>query len=297
MAARYAARLDQVRWLDAALAVAPTGAALDELLTAAAPAVRAGLRALAYLRGRGITDAVLGPAASGWCGGDDLASLAHAHGWTNDELLMLGLLRMPRADDPAETWPTEHLAGRIVIPVIEHGRCPWVTGRLPYEPRPGSRHAEVSRPARPPQAPVRPGRRQRSGGGAPVEGALDWLVAVQWRLPPPVALDGLALQPADFRRLNRGATRPSAGSTGMGPGSRRSPATRVARSRAWARSSGAWALPSSPPAARRYSSPAWRSCPPAATWPGRRRSCSPVGRDRHAAQIAGSAPGTLIAAG
>ena len=158
---------------------------------------------MAYLRGRGVADAVLGPAGLGWCGGDDLASLARARGWTKDELLVLGLLRMPRADEPTEPWPTEHLAGRIVIPVIEHGRCPWLTGRLPDEPRPGSRTPKYLGLRGLHKRPF--GLADASGRAAVllVEGALDWLVAVQWRLPPPVALDGLALQPADFRRLSQ----------------------------------------------------------------------------------------------
>jgi hypothetical protein len=78
-----------------------------------------------------------------------------------------------------------------------------MTGRLPYEPGADSR------------APKYLGLRgvlKRPFGLADaagreeillVEGPLDRLVAVQWRLPAAVALDGLALQPEDFRLLSR----------------------------------------------------------------------------------------------
>jgi DNA primase len=184
----YADDLAAARALDADLAVTPSldATALNRLRRA--HGVRRADAALAYLRGRGVPDGVLGPALVGWCEGDRLATLAPARGWDAAELIDLGLL---------DEGGRERLAGRVVVPEVRGGRCAWLTGRIV-----GSGH-----PRRPKYLGIRAPRRAlglERAAGRPrvviVEGVIDYLVGLGWGLPV-LGLGGLGLRPDELSVL------------------------------------------------------------------------------------------------
>lgn len=177
--------LTAARALDADLATAP---ALDDY-TRARSRQRHGVRhadtALAYLRGRGVPDAVLGPALIGWCEGDRSRPLAAGQGWSDEELLALGLL---------DEQGRERLADRVVVPELRAGRCIWLVGRT----------IAPERPDRPKYLGIRAPRRalglERAAAQARivvVEGVIDYLVGLGWGLPV-LALGGLGLRPDEL---------------------------------------------------------------------------------------------------
>jgi DNA primase len=184
----YADDLTAARALDAALAVAPALAEAGRARLRAAHGVRRADAALAYLRARGVRDAVLAPTRVGWCEGDRLGDLAAGHGWAEAELVALGLL---------DGHGRERLAGRVVVPEVRAGQCAWLTGRAigPDHPR------------RPKYLGVRAPRRalglERAAGQAlviVVEGVIDYLVGLGWGLPV-LALGGLGLRPDELAAL------------------------------------------------------------------------------------------------
>lgn len=183
----YAADLVAARALDADLATAPA-------LTTAARArlrqrhrVRQADLALAYLRARGVRDDVLGPARVGWCEGDRLVTLAGDHGWTEGELIELGLL---------SERGRERLAGRVVVPELRGGACLWLSGRTIAPHNRSPKYLGIRAPRR--------ALGLEAIAGQPqviiVEGVIDYLVGLGWRLPV-LGLGGLGLRPDELAAL------------------------------------------------------------------------------------------------
>jgi DNA primase len=195
----YADDLTAARALDADLATAP---ALDDRARThlrRRHGVRRADAGLAYLRGRGVRDEVLGPALVGWCEGDRLATLAAWHGWPEAELVDLGLL---------DGGGRERLAGRVVVPErrqvygfgrspIAHdpaARCVWLVGRsIDANQANAPKYLGIRAPRR------ALGLEQAAGHERLmlVDGVIDYLVGLSWGLPV-LALGGLGLRPDDL---------------------------------------------------------------------------------------------------
>jgi DNA primase len=188
VAAACAAELAAARACDAALA---TAGRLDDARRERLRrmhGVRRADAALAYLRGRGVRDEALAPAHVGWCDGDQLRSLAIAHGWRADELIALGLL---------SERGHERLAGRITVPEFRQGRCVWLSGRTIAPPGVGPvKYLGVKAPRR--------ALGLEAVAGQPrvliVEGVIDFLIGLGWGLPT-LALGGLGLRPDELAAL------------------------------------------------------------------------------------------------
>lgn len=188
VARAYAADLDAARDLDAALATAPVRDHATVTALQQAPIAPGADAALSYLRGRGVRDAVLGPALVGWCSGGRLAELAAAHGWAADEPRALGL---------TDRWGRERLSGRVTVPEFRDNRCVWLTGRRIGPDRPGRpKYLGV----RAPRQALGLERARRQPTVIVVEGVVDYLVGLGWGLPV-LALGGLGLRPGDLAAL------------------------------------------------------------------------------------------------
>jgi len=145
-------------------------------------------RALAYVERRGLERETLTRYRVGYAAGDELASYLRWRRVPIQAARRTGLLR---------SSGDELMAGRIVIPEIRAGRPIWLIGR------------EIDNGAGPKYL-GQPGSRRLLGWDAAsrersvcvVEGAFDWLILQQWRVPS-VALLGTHVRPAVIEALQR----------------------------------------------------------------------------------------------
>jgi DNA primase len=131
--------------------------------------------AAAYLNRRGIPDWVIETCGLGYADGRSLEMHLRKHGGVRvaEEL---GLLRREAGEGGRPL--RERFAGRVVIPEIRGGQPIWFIGRRPGEP------VRVKYLTPPGDKPVL--GLERAMGRRRVyliEGAIDWLTAVSWRLP------------------------------------------------------------------------------------------------------------------
>lgn len=133
------------------------------------------LAALAYLRRRGIPDWVIQTCGLGYADGRSLETHLRKHGGLRvaEEL---GLLRRVPGDGGRPL--RERFAGRVVIPEIRGGQPIWFIGRRPGAP--GRVKYLTPRGDKPVLGLERAIGRKRV---YLIEGAIDWLTAVSWRLP------------------------------------------------------------------------------------------------------------------
>lgn len=126
--------------------------------------------ALAYLRGRGVADAVIASGVVGYCIGHDLAlALGEDDRRTAARLGILALDGRGR--------PGERFAGRIVVAERRAGQAIWLIGRAIRAGRPRFLSLVGPRPL------LGLERIQGQAEVFLVEGLFDWLTAVGWGLP------------------------------------------------------------------------------------------------------------------
>lgn len=126
-------------------------------------------RALAYLRGRGLPDWAIRAAGLGYADGHSLETWLRRHSG----------VRLAQELGLVSRQGRERLAGRIVVPELRGGHCLWLIGRtLEEQPdRPKYLALEGERPVL---------GQERAAGRREVfmvEGALDYVTAIAWRLP------------------------------------------------------------------------------------------------------------------
>jgi DNA primase len=126
-------------------------------------------RALDYLRGRGLPDWLLRSAGVGYADGHSLET------W----LRRRGGLRTAQALGLLAAHGRERLAGRVVIPELRGGQCLWLIGRRLDEAPDRPKYLALGG--------ERPVLGQEHAAGQReaflVEGALDFLTALAWKLP------------------------------------------------------------------------------------------------------------------
>lgn len=133
--------------------------------------------ALAYLRTRGVPDAVIHRCGLGYSDGRSLQAHLRKHGGLQ-LAEVLGLLRRHEPDATGEGGWRELLAGRIVVPELRAGQPIWLIGRRPDE------LSDIKYLSLPGERPILGLERARGRREAfLVEGVFDWLTAVSWGLP------------------------------------------------------------------------------------------------------------------
>jgi len=133
--------------------------------------------ARAYLTERGLPDWLVRACGLGFSDGRSLEAHLRKHGGLR-VAEDLGLLRRPEAGEDGRML-RERFAGRIVIPELRGGQPIWFLGR-----RPGRDNARVKYLGLPGEKPIL--GFERAAGRREVyliEGAFDWLTAVNWHLP------------------------------------------------------------------------------------------------------------------
>lgn len=145
--------------------------------------------ALAYVRGRGLDDAVIEQCRLGYAAGDELAAYLRWRRLPAQAAVRVGLLRRDGR---------EFLAGRVVVPEIRHDQPIWLVGRT-LDP---DGHA--------PKYLGLPGRKPLLGWDTAmitrevfvVEGVFDWLTLLSWGYPA-LALVGTHIRADALKALTR----------------------------------------------------------------------------------------------